>query len=314
MEIKPIIARLNDKYKAKDRDIARMLIEMDKEYNFSSMDRNLFRRLIKDIKDSRNIHQPSAKTVYDILYNEDLSYYREYLEKIENEGRKFVTVIDDEYPEHLKQIKKPPLGLYVDGDISSLNNPVAIVGTREAKDHRVESIQHISQEIAQMNLTVVSGLAEGIDTAAHKGSVNKHTIAVLPGSLNNIYPSKNKGLAKEISNKGALVSEVSDKIDINPGRFVERNRIISGMSRALIVGASGQEGGTIHQAEYADQQRRPIFLYSPGVDDGQSPDKLIDELDSIPFSDFSQLKPELQKLEDPPKEITRADKSLEDFL
>jgi len=122
----------------------------------------------------------------------------------------------------------------------------------------------------------VSGLANGVDTAAHKSTVEAsgRTVAVLPGDINEIYPASNKKLSENMANKGALLSEVSDKINIHRSRFIQRNRITSGLCEKVIIWASGESGGTIHQAKYAKQQAKPILLYDPDLSDGQSPEKI----------------------------------------
>ncbi|EMA68827.1 SMF family protein [Halorubrum aidingense JCM 13560] len=194
------------------------------------------------------------------------------------------------YPQQLWQIEDPPFGIYIKGSNSALFGGIAIVGTREAKSHRKDYVRKLAGKLAEEGYPIVSGLANGIDTAAHEGAIEAdgQTTAVLPGGIQTIRPASNRELGEKIPNHGALIAEVSDKQSVHRGRFVERNRITSGLSISVIIGASGKTGGTIRQAEFAQNQSRPRFLYDPEEDDGQSPEKL-DDLGFVRFSSTNEL-------------------------
>jgi DNA processing protein len=151
-------------------------------------------------------------------------------------------------------------------------------------------VNELSGTLATRSYIIVSGLANGIDTAAHEGALdaNEDTIAILPGSVENIYPKSNTELADEIARNGALVSELSKFGSMHRGRYLERNRITSGISDAIVVGASRETGGTIKQIKKAKAQGVPRFYYNPSQDDGQSPKKL-EQLGCVPFSDKGEL-------------------------
>lgn len=199
-----------------------------------------------------------------------MEYYREYLSKIDREGIEFVPFYRDEYPQRLRSIPDTPICLFVDGNLSALSDGVAVVGTRDAYDRRVEFVRKIAHKLVEMDKTVVSGLAHGVDAAAHEGAleVGGRTTAILPGDVQTIRPSGNESLGERIREEGALVGELTDKRSIHKGRFVERNRLTSGISSAVVIGASGETGGTIHQADFAKEQEKPRFLYEPEEDDG----------------------------------------------
>lgn len=174
---------------------------------------------------------------------------------------------------------------------------MALVGIRSATDHRIEFAHKIGKTIVEQGRTVISGLATGIDEADHRSAIfhGGKTIGVLPEHIEKIYPKENRQIANNIPRNGALVSEVSDNVPLNRHRFVERNRITSGLCEAVIVGASKNSGGTVRQAEFADTQNVPILLYDSGEDDGQAP-KEIKEMGAHSFSSLQELEDLLNNL------------------
>ncbi len=191
-------------------------------------------------------------------------YYDKYLRIIGDYIQKdigILTLWDKVYPQPLHDIPNAPLILYYLGKVFPGAHPIAIVGTREPSENGIHSAYYFSQYLAKEGHTIVSGLAKGIDTAAHKGALNSGTtIAVLGGDLIHIYPEENTQLAEEIILKGSLVSEVTNHVDLHKGRFIERNRITSGLSEAVLVIESSGQGGTIRQVEFAIKQKRPVFV------------------------------------------------------
>ena len=140
---------------------------------------------------------------------------------------------------------------------------MAIVGTREpSKEARYITLQ-LAMQLARADRAVVSGLALGIDTAAHAGalSANGVTVAVLGSGICNIYPEANRPLAQRIRAKGALLSETHPRWSANAQRLVSRNRIISGLSRAVIVVESDADGGAMYSARFAGEQGRPVYTF-----------------------------------------------------
>jgi DNA processing protein len=182
-------------------------------------------------------------------------------------GIRIVTFWDPTYPGNLRSIPNAPLLLYVSGRVFPGNSPVAIFGTTNPSDKGLELAYHFGAAMAKKKRTVVSGLAKGIDTHAHGGalSVPGTTIAVLGTPITEIYPQENEHLAEEITQSGALVSEMTEEADPNPRRFIQRNRIISGMSESVIVIESSGEGLAYRQMEIALKQGRKVYVVDHDV-------------------------------------------------
>lgn len=169
---------------------------------------------------------------------------------------------DYNYPSLLKEICWPPFGLYVRGDISIAKKPaIAIVGTRKATKQGLKTAEQLASKLSQ-KLIIISGLALGIDEAAHWGAVNPggKTVAVIACGLERIYPAQNKNLAdKIIKLGGAIISEYPLKTPTFPHHFLERNRIISGLSLGTIVVEAPQKSGALATAKFALEQNRDVF-------------------------------------------------------
>jgi len=180
-------------------------------------------------------------------------------------GAKIISINDKEYPETLKQISDPPPILTCLGNIELLNtNCFAIVGARNASANSYSYAQKLAQELGQNNLTIVSGLARGIDSAAHQGSINTGTIAVLGTGINTIYPEENEQLYHEIAKKGLIISEFPFSTQPQPQNFPIRNRIVSGLSQGILVVEAGFKSGTLITAKQALDQNKDIFVV-PGA-------------------------------------------------
>ena len=174
-----------------------------------------------------------------------------------------ISINDSIYPESLKTIKNPPKLLYVIGKTDLLNyKSIAIIGSRKASDEGKKIAQKFATELSCIGLTIISGLAKGIDSQAHIGAYNKKgkTIAVLPSGFNNIFPEENIDLAKKILiNGGLLISEYPPETIEQSSNFLARNRIISGLSTGLLIVESAFRSGTSVTAKYAKSQNKPIF-------------------------------------------------------
>ena len=180
----------------------------------------------------------------------------------------FVHCKDKNYPVMLNQVYDAPYGLFVRGNLSVLNTPaVSIVGTRNPSVSGFKTTFNFSKELTTLGYTVVSGLALGIDTAAHKGTIlSGKTIAVLACGLENIYPSANKKLAVEIiKNGGCLISEYSPGEPPLKWRFIQRNRIISGLSEATVVMESPPKSGALITADFALEQNRDLYFHESAL-------------------------------------------------
>lgn len=183
------------------------------------------------------------------------------------QGIQPVSLLDSNYPRLLKLIPDPPPILYVRGDAKTLDSlkSVAVVGTRDATALGCTIASRIANWFGRSGCVVVSGLAKGIDAAAHKGCLNAHgkTVAVLT-DLQNIYPAENRPMATDILNSGgALVSEMPIGQRVHKSAFVQRDRIQSGLSVGVIPVQTDTEGGTMHTVRFAEAQNRLIFCPRP---------------------------------------------------
>lgn len=173
---------------------------------------------------------------------------------------RIITVSDEEYPEMLKYIYDPPIVLFVKGHIPK-SNAIAVVGSRRASGYGIETAFKLSSGLAQAGILVVSGMARGIDTAAHCGALNEScpTVAVLGCGVDIPYPPENKSLMERIIQYGAVISEYPPGTPPVSYNFPSRNRIISGMSLGTLVVEAGLKSGSLITAKYALEQGRDVF-------------------------------------------------------
>jgi len=177
-------------------------------------------------------------------------------------GIRLITWDDAIYPERLAAIGDAPPLLYVLGDLLQSDDwAVAIVGTRQASAYGREAARIIAGELAGAGVTIISGMARGIDTQAHKSAMEAggRTFAILGSGLDVIYPWENRGLAAEIAAHGALISEYPLGTQPEASNFPPRNRIISGLSRGVIVVEAGEKSGALITADFAADQGRDVF-------------------------------------------------------
>lgn len=195
-----------------------------------------------------------------------------YLSRLEKLRIKVVTFLDDDFPKALKDLEDAPVVLYFKGSLKGLSNStVAIVGTRKMTSYGREVTEKFSSELASFGVTIVSGLAHGVDTAAHTACVRAGgiTVAVLGTGLDQIYPSENIRLASEIiKTGGAIISEYPLGYPALPENFAIRNRIVSGLSTCLLVIEGAEKSGTLLTASHAADQGKTVFaipgqIYSP---------------------------------------------------
>ncbi len=193
----------------------------------------------------------------------------EELEQTAKHGIRLITLDSEEYPPLLKQIYDPPAVLYVKGDITRADNlSVAIVGSRTCSHYGQEQASRLAHMLAAAGFTIVSGLARGIDSAAHRGALagGGRTYAVLGCGLSDIYPPENKPLADQIVGNGALLSELPLTYEPLKGTFHARNRIISGLSLGTIVVEAGRNSGAMITARFAGEHNREIMAVPGRID------------------------------------------------
>ena len=168
---------------------------------------------------------------------------------------------DPDYPELLLQIPDPPPFLYLYGRLEQKASAIAVVGSRMATRYGVSVARRLSADLAACGLTVVSGMARGIDTAAHDGALlgGGRTIAVLGSGLDRIYPTENQRLARKIGQNGAVISEFPLLTEPEPHNFPVRNRIISGMCYGTVIVEATKKSGSLITARLANEQNREVF-------------------------------------------------------
>ena len=190
-------------------------------------------------------------------------FLNNYLREYEQDGVELITFNNPNYPYRLKEISSPPLCLYCKGDVSLLNSDCfAVVGTRGITEYGVVATKQYCKALCEAGMTIVSGLAVGVDTVAHKSALEcgGKTIAVLAGGFKHIYPSSNYNLARDILEKNLLICEYPPNMLPASYLFPIRNRIIAGLSRGVFVPEMGEKSGTMHTLKYAEDFNRDIFV------------------------------------------------------
>ncbi|MDP6491290.1 MAG: DNA-processing protein DprA [Kiritimatiellia bacterium] len=201
-------------------------------------------------------------------------------ERAAAKGIRIMTRVDPEYPEALSRIYDPPLALYVRGTLQEGDkHAMAIVGTRRGTHYGHDTAKRMASGLAQAGYTIVSGLARGIDTLAHEGAleVKGRTFAVLGGGMDHLYPACNAGLADRIAEQGAVLSEFPLTRQPDRTTFPMRNRIVSGLSKAIVVVEAGRRSGALITADAALEQGRDVFAVPGRIDNtyAEGPNALI---------------------------------------
>ncbi len=184
------------------------------------------------------------------------------LQRLDRAGVKALTWVSDEYPTNLRNIHDPPPVIYVKGELFPEDDwAVAVVGTRHASVYGKEAARRLAGDLARNGVTVVSGLAAGIDTVAHQAALEAggRSIAVLGSGVDVVYPEQNAALARQLQEQGALVSEYPLGTKPERSNFPPRNRIISGLSLGALVVEAGVRSGALITADFAGDQGRDVF-------------------------------------------------------
>jgi len=221
---------------------------------------------------------------------------------------RIITYWDEDYPELLRRIYYPPILLYAIGEFSeSDKNSIAIVGTRMPTNYGKQNAEMFAQDLALNNITVVSGMARGIDSTAHRATLksNGKTIAVIGSGLDVIYPPENKKLFEEICDNGVIISEYELGTKPDAQNFPRRNRIISGISLGSLIIETKLNGGAMQTAAYAIDQNREVFAIPGNINSKQSEGpnaliqrgeaKLVTKAEDILIELNLRIKPEIGK-------------------
>ncbi len=220
----------------------------------------------------------NEKIVNNIINSPDIEYYDGYLRRLEKNNIRIIYPEHPSYPDKLTHIYEPPDILYVRGILwdehhihnNIENKSIGIVGSRNPDIYGSELAFKFAGELAKNKITIVSGLARGIDSQAHRGAIEKggYTIAVLGCGINITYPQENVKLYHDIEENGAIVSEYGLDVSPNPGYFPLRNRIISGLSDGVLVVCAQKRSGSLITADCALEQGRQVYAI---------PGRLLDE-------------------------------------
>ncbi len=251
----------------------------------------------REILDLEKIKDPTKNK---IIKNRDYEIVEKFISELDNREFKILTIIDEDYPERLKEIYDPPKVLYYKGKNVLNNHSIAVVGARKMTDYGRWVTEKLVGELCKIGVTIVSGLASGIDGIAHRTTLNCEgcTIGVLGNGIDIIYPETNIGLYKNIPKDGVVITEFPLGTEPKPFNFPLRNRIISGLSLAVLVVEAKERSGSLITAYQALEQGREVFsipgninsIYSRGcnrlIQDGA---KMVLDIDDI-IEEINELK------------------------
>jgi len=243
---------------------SRKKLELLKKYNS-------YENIFKNLDEIRNIYGKPLKIGDFTLNNKNLVQKDRVIKgEIDFYEREDIFIIDylsSQYPEILRQIFDPPIVIFVKGNIDILKNQaiLAVVGSRKATNRGLTSAYNIASALSELEITIISGLAKGIDSFAHKGALNGigSTIAVMATGMDRVYPQANSNLLAEISKKGVVLTEFPLGTPPLRYNFPKRNRIISGLANATVVVEASRKSGALITAQYALEQGRDVLAF-PG--------------------------------------------------
>lgn len=214
---------------------------------------------VSELTSIKGINESMAEQI--ISYKDEKKIEKWVLE-LEERGIHLYSILNSQYPKILKEIYDPPSILYVRGIIPEKTLPwVSIIGTRRCTQYGAQTAFQLSKELAEKGIVIVSGMARGIDSMAHKGALEGggKTVAVLGNGVDICYPSENRELMKRIIKNGCVMSEYSPKVSAVSRNFPVRNRIISGLSEATMVVEAGQRSGSLITVDHALNNGREVF-------------------------------------------------------
>jgi len=287
----------------------------------------LFAEEVQDLFDNLESYRQDleqlGKDVYErLLAHRNADLIDDFLQKNLAQNVKVVTYYDDDYPQTLKDIPNPPIALYCKGDIELLNKPsIAVVGPREATDYGIMVAKKFVETFAKEGLSVVSGIARGIDTVSHRTALDNKgkTVAVLPCGQDVVYPAENYRLYDLVADYGLRVTEYPLGTKVKQYTFVERNRIISGIANALFLPEAAENSGTMITVGHALQEGKPIYVVPGSVfsKTSKGSNKLILQGDGIMILSPEDVLKEMgitAKSEKPPMQLSLEETAVLDAL
>ena len=230
---------------------------------------NVFQAPLKELIAVDGVSERLARSLHD---SKSSQKSQQALALALRKGYGVVTLKDNAYPPLLRQIPDPPPFLYVAGRLAPNSEAIAVVGARQATRYGLNTARRLAGELGRCGLTVVSGMAQGIDSAAHEGALHAgaRTVAVLGSGLEKVYPKQNRKLFKQIAAQGAVISEFELTADPEAHHFPSRNRIISGMSRGTVVVEAAPKSGSLITANLAAEQNREVFAVPGSINSYKS--------------------------------------------
>ena len=225
------------------------------------------------IAELKRIPDFGEKVVESLKTHVDWEEAEKQLASLDKSGARMITILDDAYPEPLKRIYAPPPFLLIRGDLTAADeDAVAIVGSRVCTAYGRQIAEQLARGLVDVGMTVVSGLARGIDSCAHQGALKAggRTIAVLGCGLDIIYPPENEKLYNEISASGAVVTEFPFGLKPDKFNFPTRNRIISGLSKGVVVVEASRMSGALLTVQHAIDQNREVFAVPGNINSAAS--------------------------------------------
>lgn len=306
-DIKTYLIALNQIDKVGDKRISELINHYESVENiFEDKEENIKELLEKKFKSQ----------ISNFDKNEILDKANTIVEKSKDYGIGILSLFDEDYPFNLKQIDNPPYILYYKGDLKKLRrNSIAIVGTREPTNESRKYSFELASKLSSLNISVVSGMAKGVDREAHLGAISSlvNTVAVLGNGIDTVYPSENLQIYNKLVEKGIIVSEF--EIGRKPDRmnFPRRNRIISGLSYAVVMVEAASKSGALITVDYALNQGRDVYiapydeknnayfgnhkLYKDGAKIAYSFIDILEDFDSIFSNDDDYTKMKLKYFE-----------------
>lgn len=247
--------------------------------NINGIGRKTICKLLDKFSEPENIYKVSCKQVEGVLTKKQFEkfldskkqddIYKSY-EKIEKAAVKFIYSEDEEYPSKLKHLFDYPYGIYVKGKLPDKNNKsVSIIGSRKGSIYGNEIAEKYAGELVKRNVNVISGLAYGIDTSAHRGALNNngYTLGVLGNGINICYPKENLSIYLQMEKKGGIMSEYNINVNPSPGMFPLRNRLISAMSDIIIVVEAKKKSGSLITVDQGLELGREVMVIPGRVSD-----------------------------------------------
>ena len=230
----------------------------------------VFRATLDDLREVEGLRLPTAKSIVAQAWEGDPEAE---LAKLKMSGARLITCFDPSYPKDLKEIHDPPPLLYLKGNSIPQNKIViAVVGSRNPTHYGLKITEEICQSLAMRNIVIASGMARGIDSAAHWGCLkgNGHTVAVWGSGIDIIYPKSNIRLCNDIINKGSVITEFPLGTPPEAKNFPMRNRIISGLSKGVVVVEASKRSGSLITASLALEQGREVLAVPGSIESFKS--------------------------------------------